>query len=172
MSDIQSTSPTKPLAPHLEMNRADVPPKALDLAAFLVERCQSLTSLFPGKLNFSPRLETGCIVSSVTAQEVADILAVTVENTIRHAHPAGLTAFVAVDCRLLPNGKIGVDICDDGVGLPEGYDGTLSDGAGFSFIRASAAKIDAALTIETSELGLCVRLMLPQQTRKAESRAA
>ena len=86
---------------------------SIDLAAFLIERCQNLSGLFPGRMNFVQRFESNLRVPPATAHDVGEILNVSVENTVRHAHPAGLSALVALDCRRLSDDHISVDVSDD-----------------------------------------------------------
>ena len=66
-----------------------------------------------------------------------------------------------VDCRSTADGQLMLTICDDGVGLPEGFDAVNGGGMGFKVVRSLAAEIGAHLDIRSTHLGLSFRLSLP-----------
>jgi signal transduction histidine kinase len=140
---------------------------SVDLGAFLIDRCQSLSSEFPGRVNFVQRFENDLHVPRIAAQGISEILNVAVENTVRHAHPAGLSALVALDVRRLPDGRVSVDVTDDGVGLPENFDVTGMTGNGFASMRQRAEMLGGKLAIQTGPLGMRVRLTLAPQANDA-----
>lgn len=102
-----------------------------------------------------------------TAHDVGEILNVSVENTVRHAHPAGLSALVALDCRRLSDDHISVDVSDDGVGPPEHFDAASASGRGFVYMREQAQLLGGKLAIQTGPLSMSVRLTLPAQVQEA-----
>jgi two-component sensor histidine kinase len=140
---------------------------SVDLGAFLIDHCQSLSSQFPGRVNFVQRFENDLHVTGTTAQGIGEILNLSVENTVRHAHPAGLSALVALDVRRLPDGCVYVDITDDGVGLPENFDVAANAGKGFVFMRQRAESLGGQLAIQTGPLGMSVRFTLAAQANDA-----
>lgn len=75
---------------------------------------------------------------------------------------------MSIVCASLDDGTMAVEICDDGVGLPEGFDPLKDGGLGFDLIRSLAHTIGATLHIESSELGLCFQMAL-EADREAES---
>lgn len=98
-----------------------------------------------------------------------------VRNAIRHAHPAGIAGTISLGCRVGPMGETIVEIRDDGVGLPDGFDESHHAGTGFRLMRAAAARLGAGLTLRSSPLGLRLRLRLPPEAhgrQATRSRAA
>jgi two-component sensor histidine kinase len=83
-----------------------------------------------------------------------------VMNTIRHAHPSGIAGQVLIGCRR-DGDAIVVDIADDGVGLPEGFDPMTDGGFGLKLTRSLAAQLKAQLNFADTGTGLHVRLMIP-----------
>jgi two-component sensor histidine kinase len=54
-----------------------------------------------------------------------------------------------------------IEIADDGVGLPEGFDPNNGKSTGFRVMRAAADQVRGRLSFEQTPLELCVRLELP-----------
>ncbi|WP_119421063.1 sensor histidine kinase [Desertibaculum subflavum] len=88
------------------------------------------------------------------------LVAEAVRNAVRHAHPSGVAGIIRLGCRRVPTGEMVVEIQDDGVGLPEGFD-EARHGGGFRLMRAAAARLGAAMTYRSSPLGLRLRFRLP-----------
>ncbi len=55
-------------------------------------------------------------------------------NAVKYAHPSGVTGMLSVACRH-GNGSITVDVADDGVGLPDGFNRMVSGGLRFRLAR-------------------------------------
>lgn len=136
------------------------PPLTVDLGTFLIDRCQALSSQFPGRVNFVQRFENDLHMPAATAHGIGEILNVSVENTVKHAHPAGLSALVSLDVRRLSDGRVSLDVMDDGVGLPENFDAAGVAGKGFIAMRQRAEALGGNLAIQTGPLGMSVRLTL------------
>ena len=84
-----------------------------------------------------------------------------VMNAIKHAHPTGLPVSISVTCERNADGSIGLEVADDGIGLPENYDPMTSTGLGMRLIRTLCEKLDAGLQIESDSLGLTFRMRIP-----------
>jgi two-component sensor histidine kinase len=56
---------------------------------------------------------------------------------------------------------LAIEIADDGVGLPEGFDPTVSSGKGLRLMRALAEQLGGRLDFEQGPIGLSVRLEVP-----------
>ena len=56
-----------------------------------------------------------------------------------------------------------IEIGDDGIGLPEGFEESRDGGAGFKIIRTLAQNIGAELKIQSDDLGLSFRITLPRR---------
>ncbi len=102
-----------------------------------------------------------CLVMMRHVQPIVLILCEVFINAMKYAHPAGVPLVMLVDCSVSRDGRLVLAICDDGVGLPEGFDPLVSGGLGFRVMRSLAAEIGAELQIQSTHLGLTFRLSLP-----------
>lgn len=84
-----------------------------------------------------------------------------VRNALKYAHPSGVSGTISIDCRGLAGGAIEIEIVDDGIGLPETFEPAIEGGFGLSLMRGLSARLDAALSFTSTELGLTVRLHIP-----------
>jgi two-component sensor histidine kinase len=84
-----------------------------------------------------------------------------VSNAIKYAHPAGLPTALTIAARQTTDRTV-IEVADDGVGLPEGFDPATTPGLGFRILRALAAQISAETGFHSTPLGLRVRLTIPR----------
>jgi two-component sensor histidine kinase len=82
-------------------------------------------------------------------------------NAVKYAHPSGVGTQIHIDCSRAADGSTVIEIGDDGVGLPEGFDPQTDGGMGLRLIRALARGLGAKLKIESDSLGLSFFLTLP-----------
>jgi two-component sensor histidine kinase len=139
----------------------------IELGEYLIE-CSAIlaSSLAPkGRVGFVQRLDKNCFVTAERAQSVGLIVNEVVTNAVKHAHPTGLPVEIRITCRHAPDQHIEIDIQDDGVGLPEGFDWQSKGGIGFRTIRALAEKLHATASIESDSLGTSFRLLVPCGTK-------
>lgn len=115
----------------------------------------------PRQARLSLRLEPGRLACSQQALPVSLAVAELLTNSLKHAHPAGVRVEIEVSCRRESNGDLTIEVADDGVGLPEGFDPMVSNSLGLRLIRALAEQLNAGLAFEDSGIGLAVRLRLP-----------
>ena len=94
---------------------------------------------------------------------VALIVGEIIMNAIKHAHPTGLPVEISIVCARNAQGRIAVEIGDDGVGLPESFDTRRDGGTGFRLIRQLAGAIYADLEIDSDSLGTRFCLVLPSE---------
>jgi two-component sensor histidine kinase len=143
--------------------RPDVPD--LDAGNFLIESSVAIIASLDlmGRVGIVQRLSTQCRVRPEQAQQLGLILSEIVMNSVKYAHPSGVQTQIHVDCSPTQNGGIAIEIGDDGVGLPEGFNPETDGGMGFRLIRALAKGLGAQLKIETDSLGLSFCLKLPPQ---------
>ncbi|HEY0265457.1 MAG TPA: sensor histidine kinase [Rhizomicrobium sp.] len=110
------------------------------------------------------RVEHGgddCLVLMRQVQPIGLILCEIFINAMKYAHPAGVPLSMRVTCNAGADGRLVLSVCDDGVGLPEGFNSRKQGGLGFRVMYSLAAEIGADLQIESTALGLNVRLSLP-----------
>ena len=135
----------------------------IELGEFLIECCAILAStLAPkGSVGFVQRLDKGCYVSSQQAQSIGLIVNEVVTNSMKHAHPTGIPVEIRVACHRSADGGVEIEIMDDGVGLPEGFDYHTNGGIGFRMIRSLAESMHATTSLESDSLGVSFRLVIP-----------
>jgi len=104
--------------------------------------------------------ESGCAVPASHALAVGTVAVEVLTNAAIHAHPAGVRGTVTVSCSNRGNTSV-LEIADDGVGFPEGFDLARDARVGIRTIRAMAKRIGATDTFESTDLGLVFRLKLP-----------
>ncbi|HEY2070469.1 MAG TPA: sensor histidine kinase [Rhizomicrobium sp.] len=149
---------------HLHRKLAHAPQSdSIDLAEYMIEACSTLISTLSltGRVTIAQKLSGKCIVRPEQAQTIGLILGEIILNAVKHAHPAGLPVQMTLACGPNAAGNIAIDIADDGVGLPEGFDPMTHPGVGFRLVRSLAERLKAGLEIESDSLGLCHRLILP-----------
>lgn len=102
-----------------------------------------------------------CMVRMRQVQPIVLMLCEIFINAMKYAHPSGVPLIMLVDSSISGDGRLVLTICDDGVGLPEGFDPAHSGGMGFKVMRRLAAEVGADLQIRSTHLGLSFRLSLP-----------
>jgi two-component sensor histidine kinase len=88
-----------------------------------------------------------------------------VMNAVKFAHPAGVAGELLIACNRRDD-LIVIEVTDDGVGLPEGFDPAVDGQFGLQLLRSLAAQLKARLEFHNTELGLRVRLSLPMDVRR------
>lgn len=106
---------------------------------------------------FSP----GCMRSADQAILIGVIVCELVTNAVKYAHPTGVAGKIRVGCHRTAEGRLLVEIADDGVGLPEGFDPMTQGDLGLRLVRSLAAQLGARLRFHSGSLGLGVRLQVP-----------
>lgn len=89
-----------------------------------------------------------------------------VANSLKYAHPTGVNGEITVNLR--ESGRrdaFVIEIADDGVGFPEGFDPKTSDTLGMRVLRSLAIQLRAELKFDASGIGLCVQLVVPKVRR-------
>lgn len=117
-----------------------------------------------------------CWLDPAKALSMGLVLGELVTNAIKYAHPAGVAGTIDVRC-----GRTGamavVEVADDGVGLPEGFDWRSEGNVGLRFVRSTAEQLGGTLEFEDrGGFGLLCRLTAPLadnpgNTRPPDSRA-
>jgi two-component sensor histidine kinase len=134
----------------------------VDLAGYLrgVAEAVIATMSSAGLVDLRFEGEPGCSISSKRALSFGLIVGELVTNAAKYAHPTGIRGKVSVACRRDSDGRIVVQVSDDGVGLPEGLDPMESTHLGLRLVRSLAQQLGAEITFEDDGLGLCVALSI------------
>jgi two-component sensor histidine kinase len=135
----------------------------LDLGNYVLENATSLISSLglSAHARVVHRLDNDCATTPDQAQAIGLILSEVVMNAVKHAHPTGIPVQISIGCRKLQDGALAIEIGDDGVGLPEGFDWRKGGGVGFLLIRSLAQKLGAELYVESDSLGSIFMLTIP-----------
>lgn len=135
----------------------------IDVGDYLLESTQELVSSLSlqDNVRIAQRLAARCKLTAEDAQVLGLIVSEVMMNAVKHAHPTGVPVQITLACDRDSHGNLVVEIGDDGVGLPEGFNAEKADGVGFRLIRALCEKLNARLDIVSDSLGLTFRLTLP-----------
>jgi len=134
----------------------------VNVGEFVRRTCSALGSLSSSS-GLSVSVRGGC-EQTVHARQALSIGLITAElitNAVKYAHPTGIPVHIEVVCRDSPEGLITIEVADDGVGLPEGFDASAGGGLGFQLMRSLADELDAKLSFDFDCLGTRARLVLP-----------
>src|SRR5262245_24515473 len=129
------------------------------LVRVIAESAVSTLDIF-GRTHLLFRTEEDCFVPANTASAVGVVVNELVMNAIKYAHPSGVAGRLLIGCNRHSDAIV-VEIVDDGVGLPEGFDPMVDGKLGFQLARSAAAQVNARLTFVDTGLGLLVRLGIP-----------
>jgi len=109
-------------------------------------------------------IETGtsdCLVSADHFLPLSLIVTEVVTNALKYAHPAGAPGKLMIGCRGGADGSVVIEVADDGVGFPEGFDFAACGGIGSRTILVLAQQIDAEISFDSRPTGLRFELRLP-----------
>ena len=140
------------------------PGSAVDIGEHLATMCTTLEPFISGAgrvaliCDFTP----GCIVRPEEIMPIALIVTEMVMNAIKYAHPTGIPGRIDVGCHRR-DGAVVVEVCDDGVGLPETFNVARDGGLGFRVVRTLAAQLGATPIFDSDPLGLRFLLALPKR---------
>jgi two-component sensor histidine kinase len=136
---------------------------AVDIGDYLRAICEPLaTSLVRrGPFELLQQSAPGVTVRPDQAPLLALIVSELVTNAIKYSHPTGVAGQVTVSCSRERDGALVIDVADDGIGLPEGFDPAADGDFGFRIIRAIAEQLHATLAFHSTDIGLRVRILMP-----------
>ena len=135
---------------------------AVNLAEYLREIAEiTLSSLSGGEhASLSLALEAGCTMPARQAVAAGLIASEALTNALKYAHPTGVHGKIEVVCRR-QEGWVVVEVADDGVGFPEGFDPRQAGAVGFLLMHSLASQLGAQLEFDQRDIGVCVRLKVP-----------
>ena len=132
------------------------------LSHYVVDLCAAFVSSLGlrDRVFFVHKWAADCRLSSDQAHYIGLLINEILVNALKHAHPTGLPVQIEIACAKRADGRVGIAIGDDGVGLSEDKNASAG-GVGFNLIRALTKSLDAELKIESDPLGLTFVLTLP-----------
>ncbi|HEX4197008.1 MAG TPA: sensor histidine kinase [Caulobacteraceae bacterium] len=137
--------------------------ETIDLHEFLHDIAEaSIGSMaLAGDMTLAQTLPDACAIPAHQALPLGFVVGELITNAVKYAHPTGVKGRVEVLCDPRPEGGILIQIVDDGVGLPEGFDPGQDGGLGMRMVRLLADQLGASLSFASSDVGLTVRLLIP-----------
>lgn len=143
----------------------------VDIGRHLRDLCAALSASSSRAGNFDLSLKTNeiCLVRPDQVAAIALIVGEAIVNAIKHAHPTGVAGVIEVHCHRAAGAEIVIDVIDDGVGLPEGFDPDADGGHGFEVMRALSRQLGARIRFTSTSLGLRFRLRSPAKSPPAVS---
>jgi len=148
------------LAEHAQKAEVNICDHLLSLTTALV------SSLALGKrVNVTHHLTANSNVTPEQAQNLGLMVSEIIMNSVKHAHPTGIPVQIALSCRRETDGRLTIEVSDDGIGLPEGDEARVQSGVGFKLIRSLAKMLESELHIQSDSLGLTFLITLPATTR-------
>ena len=104
---------------------------------------------------------SGISVSSSDAVAVGLFIEEAITNAIKYAHPAGVAGEIIVECQVNGPGGFIIEVADDGVGFPEGFDPDTGRSFGMRLMRSLAEQIGGEIEFTSEPIGLGIRLIKP-----------
>jgi two-component sensor histidine kinase len=135
---------------------------AIDIGQYLQQLAAELVATLSVK--GSVELHFGCELNCRTAPEKALYIGLMVveviTNSIKYAHPARVKGAIEMRCWRVPNGLV-IQISDDGVGFPDGFDPNQSHSKGIGIVRSLANQIDGKVTYRGGDFGVTCIIEAP-----------
>jgi two-component sensor histidine kinase len=136
---------------------------SVNIGDYLREICESMNEFLAGAetITFLHEVDGACMLPPDQVLSLGLLVSELIANAIKYAHPSGVAGKIRLGCRYDAQGKLIVDISDDGVGLPENFDPTVDGSLGFRLVRSLSEQLGGILNFESDALGTRVRLEMP-----------
>jgi two-component sensor histidine kinase len=137
--------------------------ESLDLHQFLHDIAEAAIGSMSraGDMTLGAAMGDACTIPAHQALPIGFVVGELVTNAVKYSHPAGVKGCIKLSCHKRPEGAVLIQIADDGVGLPEGFDPKKDGGLGMRMVRMLADQLRASLSFEATGIGLTVRLLIP-----------
>ena len=135
----------------------------IDMSDYLREIAEAAVASMSTKVDMTLRhISTAeCEIPTQEALAVGFVVGELVTNAVKYAHPTGVSGLIEVGCHRGAHGGTVIEVADDGIGLPEGWDPARDGGLGMRMVRSLARQLGAKLEFITDGIGLGVELALP-----------
>ena len=87
-----------------------------------------------------------------SAAPIGIILSELITNAVKHAFSGSRPGTITLTLRKTPHGAF-LEVADDGIGLPAGFDASVKTGLGLNLVKALSLQIDGAFRIEGGKTG-------------------
>jgi two-component system, sensor histidine kinase PdtaS len=132
----------------------------IDFASYLRSLVSSVEAMEEGRLSFS--FEADAIKLPLDqAVPVGLMVNEMLTNAVRHAFPGDRQGKVEITARRGEDGRVAIEVVDDGVGLPEGLVPVRPRTLGFRLLRNLGRQTRAALDTVPQPAGTRLRLTFP-----------
>jgi two-component sensor histidine kinase len=141
---------------------SDIPPSApIDLGRYLQQIASELVATLspPGGTILHFACELGCRVAPDRGLYLGLIAVEIVTNALKYAHPAGVGGRIAFNCWRTTDALV-VEISDDGVGFPDGFD-PIKSLSGLRIVRSLVEQIGGTVGFESDDLGVTCTIQAP-----------
>jgi two-component sensor histidine kinase len=136
-------------------------PGEVELGKALMAAADELQSgILDDRLQVSSSLD-GCLVDASQASMLVMAFSEIATNAIKYAHPSGLPVELSLSGVETPGGGVVLEIADDGVGLPEGFDEWRDAGLGLKLVRSLVESAGGCVAMKSDPLGLTFSITLP-----------
>lgn len=112
----------------------------------------------------SVRLESSLQAVTANPEQATPIGKLVTEiimNCLKYAFPGGRPRTISASLAKCDK-KVTLKICDDGVGLPGGFDAGQSKGMGLKLVKGLSAQLDGSFAIRSTAAGTCSTLEFSQ----------
>ena len=146
---------------HLMLTRRPAPGE-IELGAALESVVKELqaSGIYADRLHIAMNLD-GCLVDASQASMLMMAFSEIATNAIKYAHPTGLPVELTVTGAEMPGGGVQLQIADDGVGFPEGFDEWRDAGIGLRLVRTLVESAGGNVAMKSDSLGLTFSITLP-----------
>jgi two-component sensor histidine kinase len=125
-----------------------------------------LKSHWMDRVSLNHDIDPSCHLPRDAALPVAMIITELMTNSLKYAHPTGVEGQIDLQCHPVDGGVL-IEVNDDGVGFPEGFDPQAASSVGFRLIHGLCGQIGARLSFTQLGIGLHAELFVPIQGRDA-----
>ncbi|NOT41612.1 MAG: GAF domain-containing protein [Alphaproteobacteria bacterium] len=132
----------------------------LELGGYLRDVCQDL-NLSSTRCTVEVKAVEGVRIATDRAIPFVLLATELVTNAVKYAYPDRENGKVQVSLTRRGADHIVLTVADDGIGLPEGFDGQASKSLGMRMVRAFTAQLGAALSVRDRQPGSEFVLVAP-----------
>jgi two-component sensor histidine kinase len=132
----------------------------VQLDRFLREICTNLCSLSADHITLSINCLGSESIKASKALPIGLMVAELITNSVKYAHPSNVPLKLDVTYKRHSDKSICIEVSDDGVGYPEGFDTSKDGGLGFRVMRSLAQQINAELEFTSDELGASCKIIV------------